>query len=345
MKTYPRIVADSHIPFLSERLRAHAELVMAEPDAITHKMLQNADALVTRTRTRCDEKLLDGTAVKLVVTATIGTDHIDTEWCRKAGIDVRNAAGCNAPAVAQYVCSSLLRLGAGKDRFTLGVVGYGHIGTIVTEWGRKLGWNVIVCDPPRRVAGHTDEDYESLEELLPKCNAVTFHTPITRNGAYPTFHLLNSATMELLRDDAIVVNAARGGVVDNAALLKELKTGRLHGVIDTWENEPHISEELLRLVDIGTFHIAGYSMEGKQRATRMVLEALDNRFHLGIDKSGLAPDYVAPEANEITRSIIADSYNPFVDTQLLRANVKDFEKLRSNYTLRPEPAFHKSTKE
>lgn len=331
-----KFIVDNKIPFIKGRLERIGEVVYADPFAFTPQLVKDADALIIRTRTRCDGQLLAGSAVSLVATATIGTDQIDIPWCERNGITVENAAGCNAPGVAQYVWSSLLRNGFDSRKHTLGVVGKGHIGSIVTDWGRRLGFNVIVCDPPRRRSGFTDEEYLSLEDVLRNSDAVTFHTPLTTTGEDATFHLVGSSELRLLKKDAVIVNAARGPVVDNEALAEWLEEGRGKAVVDVWEGEPVINRSLLERAVIATPHIAGYSSEGKQRATRMVLEAVERKFGVSLDKSGLEKSYISSEG-AIIPAVITDSYDPAVDTIALRNNPDEFERLRSDYDYRREP--------
>ncbi len=329
-----KIVADDKIPFIKGRLEAVAEVIYVAPADITPELVKDADALLVRTRTRCDEKLLGGSAVKLVATATIGMDHFDVEWLRQAGITAVNAAGCNAPGVAQYVWSSLLRNGFDLARHTLGVVGLGHIGSIVADWGRKMGVKVLVCDPPRKDSGLTDENYLPMDELLKECDAMTLHTPLSHDGFYPTFHLVGREELAMMKPGAILVNASRGPVVDNVAWKEHLKTTAAKGIIDVWEGEPNLDTELMRLAEISTPHIAGYSLEGKERATRMVLEAVENVFDVSLDKSGLEGEYQAPQA--VNPDVIVNSYDPYADTALLRSAPSELERLRDTYELRRE---------
>lgn len=331
-----KFIVDNKIPFIKGRLERVGEVVYADPFAFTPQLVKDADALIIRTRTRCDEQLLAGSSVSLVATATIGTDQIDIPWCERQGITVENAAGCNAPGVAQYVWSSLLRNGFDLRKHTLGVVGKGNIGTIVADWGRRLGVKVIVCDPPRKRTGFTDEDYLSLEEVLRNSDAVTFHTPLTMTGEDATCHLVGPSELGLLKKGAIVVNAARGPVVDNEALAEWVEEGRGIAVVDVWEGEPVINRHLLERAVIATPHIAGYSSEGKQRATRMVLEAVERKFGVSLDKNVLEESYV-PSEGPVNPAIITDSYDPAVDTMALRSHPDDFERLRSDYDYRKEP--------
>lgn len=307
----------------------------ADQFGFTPEDAMESDAFLIRTRTPVNAALIpDGSKVKLVATATIGMDQIDRGFTDSRGIEVCNAPGCNAPGVAQYVWSCLLRMGFDPDTHTLGVVGKGNIGSIVTDWGRKMGARVLVCDPPRAEAGNTDEDYLTLEEMLPKVDAVTFHTPMTKSGPHPTYHAGTSHTLGLLRPGALLVNAARGPVVDNQALKQALRSGRLRAAVDTWEGEPHIDPELLALADYATFHIAGYSRQGKQRATRMVLEAVNRKFGLDADLSGLEGPYTAPL--HITPESIMASYDPADDTLPLKSDPAAFDRLRHDYHYREE---------
>ena len=336
-----KFIVDNKIPFIEGRLEKAGEVVYATPEAITAELVKDADALIVRTRTRCDEDLLKGSKVKLVATATIGTDHIDTEWCEANGITVKNAAGCNAPGVAQYVWSSLLRNGFMPGIHTLGIVGCGHVGSIVAEWGKGMGGKVLVCDPPRLEAGITDHEYVSLQRILQECDAVTLHTPLTKTGKHATFHLIGDKELSMLREGAILVNSSRGPVVDNEAWLCHLTDGNIKGIIDVWEGEPQINTKLLDKANIGTPHIAGYSFEGKQRATRMALQAVTEHFGIEIPTGDLCSDYKAPVNGfpDDTARIITASYNPESDTRALRQNPEDFEKLRSDYSYRHEPVF------
>lgn len=335
-----KIIADKNIPYLQGRLEPFAEVTYVDQWGFTPELVKEADALLIRTRTRCDASLLAGSRVKLVATATIGVDQIDSEWCESNGIMVRNAPGCNAPGVAQYVWSALLRKGFDPGRDTLGIVGCGNVGTIIREWGKRLGARVLVNDPPKEERGEKGE-FVSLEELLEESDAVTLHTPLTREGRHATYHLMGARELSLIGDGKILVNAARGPVVDFDALKREIVSGRIRGIIDTWEFEPEVDRELLEAVEYGTFHIAGYSAEGKQRATRMVLEAVEERFGIQVDKSGLAGAYKEPAG--LNAEAIMASYDPEGDTYTLRAAIRTsdkpgeaFDRLRNEYAYRSE---------
>lgn len=329
----PKIVIDADIPFIRGRLEPWADTLYVDQFGFTPENVADADAMIIRTRTRCNRDLLEGSAVKLIATATIGMDQFDLDWCRGAGIECVNAPGCNAPGVAQYVWSVLLRSGFDPKRMTLGVVGHGNVGSIVADWGRRLGARVLVSDPPKRDAGTLGCDDTPLDTILKEADAVTLHVPMTRSGEYPTHHLIGERELALMRPGARLVNAARGPVVDNAAWRKAVAEGRVRAFVDTWEGEPDLDRELLRLAEVATFHIAGYSTEGKQRATRMALEAVGRRFGWDIDLSGLAGEYVCPELTE--RKII-DSFDPTPIDEALRADPAAFDTLRRDYVFRHE---------
>lgn len=329
-----KIIVDNKIPFIEGRLESIAEVSYLAPEEINRETIAGSDVLMVRTRTKCNEKLLKGSTVKLVVTATIGMDHIDAGWCEANGIKVRNAAGCNAPGVAQYVWASLLEKGFEPEGKTLGVVGVGNIGSIVARWGEGLGCKVLLCDPPREKAGKDGRIYHDLEYVLRNSDAVTFHTPLTFYGENATYHMAGSRELAMMKDGAFIVNAARGGVIDEKALEKELKQGRLKALIDVWEGEPNINRDLPPLCLVATQHIAGYSRQGKERATRMALEAVEDVFGVKTDTSGLEKDYspdFLPSKKQIT-----DSFSPAPETRNLLKNMDDFENIRESYIYRDE---------
>lgn len=341
----PKLIIDDAIPFLDGRLETHFDCRYLPGEQITKADLRDADGLLVRTRTRCDEALLGDTPVKFVATGTIGLDHIDTEWCEANGVHWQNAPGCNAPAVAQYVYRALAELGLPfrldgipqEKRPVIGVVGKGNVGSIVVDWGRRLGFNVIVSDPPRAERGLDDEDYLPLEELMERADAVTFHTPLIKKGNAqfkPTYHLAGEKELSRLHAGALLVNAARGGIIDEEALIKAKDEKGLKIAIDTWEGEPEINTALLDVADIATFHIAGYSRQGKERATRSILTGLEEHFGVILPMTDLALPYSVPE--NLTESSIIDSYDIKTDDYLMRREYGMFETLRNSYPLREE---------
>lgn len=347
----PRILIDRNIPYISGRLESVAQPIYLSQEEFTPERVRDADALIIRTRTRCDRNLLENSNVRLIVTATIGTDHIDQDYCREKDIEVRNCPGCNAPGVAQYVWSSVLRLGFKPGKHKIGIVGCGNVGTIVAKWGLMQGAEILVSDPPKAkdAAGkdwlprlkESDNIREaSLTDILKECDVVTIHTPLTSTGQFPTHHLINSNNLPLLKPGAILVNAARGEVVDNTALTECIEKRKKNGeeiktVIDTWEGEPAIDRRLLSLTTIATPHIAGYSAEGKQRATRMAIEAVNDFYGISGDTSALEGGYEFPET--LTPEEITASYDPFADDAELKNNPGRFESLRHDYDYRHEP--------
>ena len=330
-----RVIIDSHIPHIHGLIEPRAEVLYLEPDDITRDAVKDADALIVRTRTRCNADLLDGSRVRFIGSATIGTDHIDIDYCTSHDITVRNAPGCNAPAVAQWVFAAIgvwmrQRGITSPEGLTLGIVGVGHIGSIVARWAQQLGFSVLLNDPPReKREGSFDTVFSPLSELQHRCEIITFHTPLTREGEWPTWHLCNQEFLERAKA-RLILNAARGPIVDNAALLD------WHGDVglDCWENEPNISPTLLKKAIVATPHIAGYSLEGKQRGTAMMIEALNE--HFGWDIPVPVIDAPATGAGEVTLAGIAASYDILADTARLKASPQDFESLRNLYRLRNE---------
>ncbi|MCH5214028.1 MAG: 4-phosphoerythronate dehydrogenase [Muribaculaceae bacterium] len=334
-----KFVIDSNIPRLAEIIRTHRpeiEVVTLPAAQITPDAVRDADALIVRTRTACNEALLKGSAVKFVGTATIGMDHIDADFCSREGIAVANAPGCNAPAVMQYVAAALLSAGFDPQSHTLGVVGKGNIGSLVTDLFRRAGTRVLVCDPPRADRGEDDEAYLSLPELLAQADAVTLHVPLSLPGeaTYPTFNLLNAGNAGLLKPGAVVVNASRGSVVEESVIRSGADSLRL--IIDTWPFEEGGSsdarEEMIRRSFIATPHIAGYSLSGKLRATAAMIHRLNEFFGLDIPDVGL-PDY-SFKTTPYDLETVAASYDILADSEALKAVPGQFEALRNGYKLR-----------
>lgn len=337
-----KIVVDDKIPYIRETICQLAdEVVFLSGAAITAADVKEADVLVVRTRTHCNQQLLEGSKVQLVVTATIGYDHIDTHWLDKAGIRWTNCPGCNSGSVAQYVECSLLLLEQQKklplSQSTIGIVGCGHVGSKVKAVAERLGMHVLVCDPPLQKANSqklTANSYVSLDDIERRCDVITFHVPLTREGQYATWHLADDAFFQRLSRVPYIINTSRGEVVDNKALLKALEEGRVRdAVIDVWENEPHPDAALLEKVFIGTPHIAGYSADGKVNADNMVVDAICQQFGLPHPEPIVPP--TLPSDIHLTGSPL-DLYNPMDDSRKLKAEPSFFEQLRNNYPLRRE---------
>ena len=328
-----KIIIENHIPFIKGLLEPLAQVEYLPADGITPAAVNNACALLVRTRTRCDAQLLSGSRVQFIGSPTIGTDHIDLDYCVATGIEVASAPGCNAPAVAQWTLASIAlwleKEQMKPDEVTLGVVGVGHVGSIVARWAEQCGMKVLRNDPPRALAEGND-GFAHLEQLQERCHIITFHTPLTLEGDYATWHLCDEQFLGNARHCRLVLNAARGAVCDTQALL------HWHGdlALDCWENEPNIPPALLSKAFIATPHIAGYSIEGKMRGTGMVIEALNRHFGWAIEPQH--PQAPATGAETVTLHEILNSYNPLTDTARLKDNAADFEALRNHYVLRHE---------
>lgn len=329
----PRLLIESHVPCVPEQLSEYFDIERVAPEDITAERVRDFDAMIVRTRTRCDASLLAGSRVSIVATATIGTDHLDLPYLAQAGISAVNAPGCNAPAVAQYVFASLLSIYPSLGGLTLGVVGVGNVGKIVARWGRQLGMTVLECDPPRAEAEGPGR-FVSLDEIARRADIITFHTPHTKSAPYPTHHIGSKELFDSLAKPATIINAARGPIIDTEALIEAIKERKVsHAVIDTWEGEPAISLQLLDLADIATPHIAGYSLNGKIRASKMAVNAICEHFGVPYRFMPPIPDGAA---EHITPEAIISSYDPAADTAALRLHPEDFERQRNQYPLRPE---------
>ena len=311
------IIIDKGIPFLDGVFGSDIEVLHLAPEDITADVVREADALFVRTRTRIDKGLLAGSKVRFVATATIGFDHIDQDYCREAGIYWVSCPGCNAQAVCDYVEEAISSIKSEESALTIGIVGYGHVGKLVAQMAERNGYRVLLSDPPLGIG-------MSLEELAPLCDVLTFHTPLTQEGKYPTYHLCNADVFRLCKPNTLIINAARGGVIDEQALLSTVN-GQLLTVIDCWEGEPHLNQELLKKVDLASFHIAGYSIQGKMNASEMCLKAFCEFFSLpilSINKKAV-PLQGDSEPGWLKR--ISDQ---------LKTMPEHFEQLRKQYKLR-----------
>lgn len=341
-----KIVIDKFVPYLAEVLAPYAEVVEVDGREFPKEILGDADGLVVRTRTRCNEALLGGARkLRFVGTATIGYDHIDRPWLASQGIRFTSAAGCNSRAVLQWVAAALAHLSAKQgwtpQERTVGVVGVGHVGRLVADYARSWGFRVLCSDPPREQAEGLGrgEGFGPLEELLSQSDIVTLHTPLTRTGDHPTLYLANHTTLALMHDGATLLNASRGEVADTAALLDNAH--RLTLCIDTWEGEPdNINRNLLQVAEIATPHIAGYSAQGKANASAIVLDALADTLGIG-ELKGWYPKEVAPSCprpigwSEMCAQIGA--HCPLAEeSQRMKQRPEEFEHRRNTYPLREE---------
>lgn len=275
------ILADANIPLAEQAFGGLGEVRELPGHAITPAQIEGADVLLVRSVTRVDEALLAGSSVRFVGTATAGVDHVDQEYLRRAGIGFASAPGSNATSVVEYTLAALIstvaEMGSGLRSLTLGVVGCGRIGGEVASRGEALGMDILRCDPPLQEKHPPPSPYLELDEVLSRSDLVTLHTPLTfpDEDAHATFHLIGPDALARMKPEAVLINTARGAVVDNAALKAALQTDGIAGaVLDVWEGEPEIDTELAPLVRIATPHIAGYSFDGKVEGTRMIEEAL-----------------------------------------------------------------------
>lgn len=338
-----KVVIDEKIPYLKNVFeKAGYDVVSKAGAEINNRDVADADALFVRTRTKCNAELLDGSSVKFIGTATIGYDHIDADYCSRNNIVWKNAAGCNAGAVLQYVQSVIYESVPSVKGLAIGIVGVGEIGSRVAEWARGAGMVVYKNDPPKAQMG--TEGLVSLDEIAEKCDIITFHPTLEREGEFPTYHLADKHFLESLKRCRLLINASRGEVVDNKALLDAIKESKLGKVaLDVWENEPEIDKELLEKAFVATPHIAGYSAEGKMNATRMVLDAF---FEFLGDKDRICLDSLPEPLNNLVvacceRDALLSIYSPLADTEALKKNPDAFEYLRNNYELRREPSAYK----
>jgi erythronate-4-phosphate dehydrogenase len=371
-----RILADDAIPCLAEAFGGFGEVVPTRARDIDRARVRDADVLLVRTVTRVDARLLAGSRVRFVGTATSGSDHVDVEGLRRAGIEFADAAGCNAQAVAEWVLAAMVLVAARADPLLLGapvgVIGFGAVGRRLTRLLRNIGCTVLAYDPPLHervqagaVAGDDPldalaraEQFVDAYELLGRCRTVTFHVPLVERGPLRTWHMMDAKLLANLREDALVINTSRGGVIDDDALEVWLRDRRGRAALDVWEGEPMLRPSLVSRVDLASPHVAGYTLEGKIAGTALVHRALarwlgvperfDAAAHLGPDVRLAADITGAKDELEALARVLAAACPIERDhsaVKLLAARSMGerptaFEAMRRGYPLRRELAHY-----
>jgi len=346
-----KIVIDDKIPYIKGALEPFAEVIYLPGKATTRDVVQDADALITRTRTKCSRAILEGSKVKFIATATIGFDHIDVDFCRSAGIEWANAPGCNAESVNQYVSSALfswsIRKQTAVTNKVIGIVGVGEVGSRIARTCETLGMKVLLNDPPRE-RREGSAQFVALSTIQQQADIITFHVPLNLEGVDCTYHMVDEEFLQNLKNQPLIVNTCRGEVFDTQAVRRAIEAGDLCGsIIDCWENEPGLDLALLQLADFGTPHIAGYSRDGKANGTRTSVSAVSRFFGLGID-DWEPPGIEPPEnpvielngegysADSLLGQAILATYRIEDDDAALRKDPNLFERLRGDYPVRRE---------
>ena len=349
-----KIIADENLAFTDYFFSEFGDIQHKAGRTLTHADVKDAEALLVRSVTQVNEDLIYNTALKFVGSATIGTDHLDIPLIEQQGITWSNAAGCNAQAVSEYIITALLKLQPelihSNENFTLGIIGLGNVGSRLAVMAKLLGWNVIAFDPfeTREHINQVD-----LNTLLKQADAISIHVPLTKYGEHPTSHLINAQALAEMKPNCILINSARGPVVEEVALIADIQKTQRQVVLDVFEHEPEISEELLNLITLVTPHIAGYSLEGKARGTQMIYDAFCQEFNYIPNKQFEtqlpACEQLFKDQNlkEVLVKHLSKIYDISRDDQNLRACLKDgkvdqkaFDHLRKTYPLRREWAAH-----
>ena len=345
------IVADRQITHAESIYSQYGDVRLVDGRQLRQNDLLNADTLLVRSVAKVDASLLDGTGIRFVGSATSGIDHIDLQYLEQNQIAFAYAPGSNARSVAEYVLSSLLLIARETGRClqekTIGIIGVGQVGRRLQQFMQCLGVRCLLNDPPRAFHDHA-EKWSSLEQVC-TADIISFHVPFTTDGDYPTESIINENLLQKLKPDVVLVNTARGGIVDEAALLKfKHNNPDCLLILDVWQNEPDINYHLLDAADIATPHIAGYSYDGKLKATKMLADALA---HISLDdKDDNFVNNVNVSEQSTTLSItsleqvIRHAYDPEQDTSRLKAilkmakevRVRYFDDLRKDYPLRRE---------
>ncbi len=350
VKNNIRIIADQNIPFLKDALRDFTNVIYLPGKEISKQNIGDAKALITRTRTKISEANLSTNQLEFVATATIGHDHIDKDYCSNNGIVWKNAPGCNARSVAEYVLSVLVNY-ARLKKFslkgkTLGIVGLGNVGKEVEHLTEVLGIKILRNDPPRQEKEGKD-GFVSLEEIATHADFISFHTPLTKQTKYPTYHLADEAFFHKIKQKAFIINASRGGVVDEQALLNAYDSGLIDAfALDVFEHEPLIDSEIMCKALYVSPHIAGYSIEGKAKGTSMAVSALSKQFDLGLGnwfpdvlpypKSPVIELKACEDEDTLVYRLVTYAYDVREDDKFLRSKPELFESIRGLYPVRRE---------
>jgi erythronate-4-phosphate dehydrogenase len=346
-----KFVADDKIPFLNGVFERYADVTYKPGALISNHDVRDADALIVRTRTLCNEALLKGSTIKFVATATIGHDHIDHHYLSAQGIAWCRAPGCNAGSVMQYVTSAIFHLATLKniaiDQMVLGIIGVGHVGKAVAKMAEAVGIKTLLNDPPRaRLEPHGN--FVSLDEIAAQSNIITVHVPLQRDGQDCTLEFLAEPFFAKLRQSPIFINSSRGEVVNETDLKQAILDKKISATaLDVWQNEPAIDANLLGLADLATAHIAGYSLDGKANGTAMVVQDLARFFGLPLDNwrpSQLTPpaqplitiDRSVTRLDEILRHAAKHSFDIDGEDKKLRSRPESFENIRNHYPVRRE---------
>ncbi len=347
-----KIIADDKIPFLRGAMEGYADMVYLPGAKIGPWDVKDADAIIVRTRTNCSASLLHGSSVKFIATATIGYDHIDTEYCQKNNIFWTNAPGCNSSSVEQYLVSALLTLSVKKNLnltgMSMAVIGVGNVGSKVARVAEILGMRALLNDPPRAMVEGLD-GFESLEKIKKEADIISFHVPLNFIGPFKTAGMANKHFFDGLKKKVILINTSRGEIINEDDLIDVIRKSRISDIVlDVWNSEPQINTALMEVASIVSPHIAGYSTDGKANGTKTCIRSLSRFFQLGLDN--WAPENVPLPENtqiitdcsgkteiDILHEVYTQTYDILDDDTALRTNVKEFEAHRGGYRLRREP--------
>ena len=346
-----QIFADENMPLVQRFFADCGTVTLFDGRNVSAPQVKDADILLVRSVTMVNESLLaDNSKVRFVGTATIGTDHVDQRYLASRNIQFSSSPGCNAQSVVEYVLSSLWAL---AERYqwqladkVVAVVGVGNIGRRLVQTLQALNIQVLQCDPVR-AAQEPEFAHTDFAKVCRHADVISFHTPLTKNGPDASYHMLDEQHLAGLKPDCAIINASRGAVIDNAALLKSQQRLRRPLVLDVWENEPQILTDLLPFADIATAHIAGHSIEGKARGTEMLYQACCKLLQKpakqrladllsvpAVEKVQISPNFGLPDVQNLARLL----YDVRRDDALLRNNLhsKGFDWLRKHYPARRE---------
>lgn len=343
------IIIDDAVPLAQEMFSSLGKVTCIPGKKIQAKHLEKADALIVRSRTEVNQSLIEKSPVQFIGSTVVGLDHIDQPLLKEKEISFYSAQSCNANSVAEYVITCIINYAEQKqmplEEKTLGIIGVGNVGKQVQKKAIALGLSVLANDPPRQeIEKHAQ--FVNLETAL-TADIITFHTPLNLSGPYPTHHLLNRHNINQVNKQALIINAARGGIIDeNAWISYANQNPNLTSIIDCWENEPNINPKLHAIANIATPHIAGHALEAKIKGSLMVYKTLclfwkqpetnDWQHHLPKMPNTIQLNSSSSIQHDIYR-VLAKCYQPLNDHKAINlTNNTDFETYRRHYPIRRE---------
>lgn len=344
-----KIIIDDAIPYAKEMFSTLGEITCLPGKEINASHVKKADALIIRSRTNINSSLLNNSSVNFVGSTVVGLDHIDQDYLSQKKINFYSAQGCNANSVAEFVITCIINHAEENNiqlnKKTLGIIGIGNVGKRLHKKANALGLTILANDPPRQEKDNL-LNFVTLEQAL-TADFVSFHTPLTTEGEFPTTNLLNKNNFAFIKKNALIINAARGGVIEESAWINYAQQNpSLTSIVDCWENEPNVNSKLADISALSTPHIAGHALEAKIKGSQMVYQALckhwqeqeSNHWQSYLIEKPIALKLThSSSSQKIIQQLLKQCYQPTNDHQAIKiTNPLAFEHYRRHYPIRRE---------